>query len=99
MRQCTYSDNTHAPYVRGCSGDRGPFPSGSGWGCSDVRRQRGNAPDLYEEEDLQQHLARFYATIEKYLPGDRVLHLDGNADADTVHAGVLAAVEALRAEG
>ena len=63
------------------------------------RRHRGNLPDLYEEEDLQRRLARFYATIEQYLPGDRVLHLDGNADADPGHAGVLAAVEALRAEG
>lgn len=63
------------------------------------RRARGNVPDLFEEEDLQRRLATFYATIERYLPGDRLVHLDGNADADTVHAGVLAAVEALRAEG
>jgi dTMP kinase len=56
-------------------------------------------PDLFEEEDLQRRLARFYDTIEQFLPGDRVIHLDGNADAETVHSGVLAAVEALRAEG
>lgn len=63
------------------------------------RRARGGVPDLFEEEDLQRRLATFYATIERYLPGDRLVHLDGNADADAVHAGVLAAVEALRAEG
>ena len=67
--------------------------------ATERRRHRGNAPDLFEEEDLQRRLARFYDTIEQHLPGDRVLHLDGNADAETVHAGVLAAVEALRAEG
>lgn len=63
------------------------------------RRFRGNRPDLFEEEELQRRLARFYSTIEQCLPGDRVLHIDGDADADAVHAGVLAAVEALRAEG
>ena len=63
------------------------------------RRLRGNVPDLFEEEELQRRLARFYETIEQYLPGDRVLHLNGNIDADTVHAGLVAAVEALRAEG
>lgn len=63
------------------------------------RRGRGNVPDLYEEDDLQRRLAEFYATIEKHLPGDRVVHLDGNADADAVHVQVLAALEALRAEG
>jgi dTMP kinase len=67
--------------------------------ATERRRLRGNVPDLFEEDDLQRRLARFYDTIEQYLPGDRVLHLDGNADADTVHLGVLAAVEALRAEG
>jgi dTMP kinase len=63
------------------------------------RRARGNAPDLYEEDGLQRRLARFYETIERYLPGDRLLHVDGNPSADAVHAQVLAAVEALRAEG
>ncbi|MDB4930745.1 MAG: Thymidylate kinase [Myxococcaceae bacterium] len=67
--------------------------------ATERRRLRGNVPDLYEEDELQRRLARFYETIERYLPGDRVLHLDGNADADAVHAQVLAAVEALRAEG
>jgi dTMP kinase len=67
--------------------------------ATERRRHRGNVPDLFEEEELQRRLARFYDTIETLLPGDRVLHIDGNADADTVHASVLAAVEALRAEG
>lgn len=67
--------------------------------ATERRRLRGNAPDLFEEDELQRRLAGFYATIERYLPGDRVLHLDGNGDPEAVHAGVLAAVEALRAEG
>jgi dTMP kinase len=67
--------------------------------ATERRRVRGNVPDLYEEDDLQRRLARFYETIERYLPGDRVQHLDGNGSADAVHAQVLAAVEALRAEG
>lgn len=63
------------------------------------RRARGLTPDLFEEEDLQRQLAEFYATIERHLPGDRLVHLDGNLSPDAVHAGVLEAVEALRAEG
>lgn len=63
------------------------------------RRHRGLTPDLFEEEALQRQLAAFYATIERHLPGDRLLHIDGNGPADAVHAAVLAAMEALRAEG
>lgn len=63
------------------------------------RRSRAGRAEIYDDDALQQRLADFYRTIETHFPGDRVVHLDGDADVDTVHAAVLAAVEALRARG
>ena len=63
------------------------------------RRTRGFLPDLYEEQALQVQLAAFYRTIEQHLPGDRMVHVDGDRGPDAVAADILAAVEALRAEG
>lgn len=56
------------------------------------RHLRGGAPELFEEDALQRRLVAFYATIERHLPGDRVLHLDGAREPDAVHDAVLAAV-------
>jgi dTMP kinase len=64
------------------------------------RRQGRNAHrEIYDEQGLQRALAAFYADIETHFPEDRIVHVDATADVDTVAAHVLAAVDALRAEG
>lgn len=52
------------------------------------RRIRGGASELFEEAELQSRLAQAYLKAEWYLPGDRIVHVDGDADADTVTAAV-----------
>ncbi len=44
------------------------------------RRARGGAAELFDEADLQARLAAAYLRAEDLCPGDRILHLDGDAD-------------------
>jgi dTMP kinase len=48
------------------------------------RERRGAAEDLYEKVALQARLAKAYAHAEALVPGDRVVHIRGDGDIDTV---------------
>lgn len=63
------------------------------------RAARGGASELYDNELLQSRLSDFYTHIEEFFPGDTIVHVDGNLDADSVHCAVMAAVESLDALG
>lgn len=56
------------------------------------RRMRGGASDLYEEPDLQARLARAYLKAEDIVGADRLIHVDGNGDVDSVTAAVTKAL-------
>ncbi len=56
------------------------------------RASRGGAPELYEVAELQAKLAAAYLRAEDLVPGDRVVHLDGDADADAVTRALHAAL-------
>ncbi|HRI72558.1 MAG TPA: dTMP kinase [Polyangium sp.] len=56
------------------------------------RRMRGGASDLYEEPDLQARLARAYLKAEDLVGHDRLIHVDGNGDVDSVTAAVTKAL-------
>jgi dTMP kinase len=57
------------------------------------RRMRGGPAELYDEADLQARLADAYRHGEDLVPGDRVVHLDGDRDVDAVSAALVAALE------
>ncbi|MEZ4394803.1 MAG: dTMP kinase [Polyangiales bacterium] len=61
------------------------------------RTARAGRAEIYDDPALQSRLAGFYRDIERHFPNDRVVHVNGDADADAVHRAVLAAVEALDA--
>jgi dTMP kinase len=48
------------------------------------RERRGAAEDLYEKVALQARLAKAYAHAEALVPGDRVVHIRGDGDIETV---------------
>jgi dTMP kinase len=52
------------------------------------RRARGGAVELFEEEGLQARLAEAYQRAEDLVPGDRVIHVDGDRSPDDVAATV-----------
>jgi dTMP kinase len=56
------------------------------------RRARGGAVELYEESEVQARLAAAYLRAEELVPGDRVIHLDGDRDPDTVAAAMAEAL-------
>jgi dTMP kinase len=57
------------------------------------RRARGGAAEIFDDGDLQARLAAAYRRAEELVPGDRVVHVDGDRDADAVARSV---AEALR---
>jgi dTMP kinase len=58
------------------------------------RELRGEAAQLYEQNEMQRALAAFYRDLAKQMPGERILVLDGNGAVDDVEARVWTAYEA-----
>lgn len=56
------------------------------------RKMRGGASDLYEEPELQARLARAYLRAEEFVGEDRIIHVDGNGDVDSVTAAITTAL-------
>lgn len=63
------------------------------------RHARQGRPELYEDSELQARLASFYASLERYFPEERIVHVDGEGDIEAVHTRVVAEVDRLRALG
>lgn len=53
------------------------------------RAARGETAELFEKSELQRRLAWLYAQAERLLPGDRIVHVDGNRSPEKVAATVL----------
>jgi dTMP kinase len=56
--------------------------------ASERRVRRGDAAQLYDQNEMQRQLAAFYKKLAKHMPGDRVAVIDGNGTIDEVHARV-----------
>ena len=59
------------------------------------RLQRGEAAELFEVPELQQRLAAVYRDAKSLVPGDRLLHVDGEAGVAAVAEAIWSAVQAL----
>jgi dTMP kinase len=57
------------------------------------RRARGGAAELFDDAELQARLAEAYRRAEDFVPGDRVVHIDGDQDAATVQAAIAAVLD------
>jgi dTMP kinase len=55
------------------------------------RESRGEPAQLYEQNEVQRALAVFYRDLEKHIPGDRIVVVDGAGSVDDVHDRVHAA--------
>lgn len=56
------------------------------------RASRGGVVELFEDDPLQQKLARLYAKAEALVPGDVIHHVDGDQPLDAVQQAVRAAL-------
>lgn len=54
------------------------------------RLSRSSAKELFDDDDLQGRLARFYLEIDAHFPGERIAHVSADRDVDAVFADVLA---------
>lgn len=63
--------------------------------AAERRRARGSARELYEDTALQARLADAYRRAEELVPGDRVVHIDGDGDPASVTAAIAAALDPL----
>ncbi len=59
--------------------------------AADRRARRGEAPQLYDDSDLQRNLAAFYSGLAKLLPEDAIVSVDASGTVDEVHERVWAA--------
>lgn len=60
---------------------------------AETRRQmRGGPEEIFEQRALQERLADLYAHAERLVPGERVVHLQGDQSRERVRSAVLGAV-------
>ena len=53
------------------------------------RDERGEAAQLYEQNEVQRALAAFYKDLGRHMPGDRIVQVEAAGPADEVQARVL----------
>jgi len=56
--------------------------------AADRRASRGEAAQLYEQNEVQRALAVFYRELAAHMPEDRIVVVDGQGSVDDVHARV-----------
>jgi dTMP kinase len=56
------------------------------------RRARQSVVELYEVPSLQSKLAELYRDAERLVPGDRIIHIDGDASIEEVEAKIRTAL-------
>jgi dTMP kinase len=56
--------------------------------AADRRLHRGEAAQLYEQNEVQRALSAFYRDLAKHMPSDRIVVIDGGGSIDEVHARV-----------
>jgi dTMP kinase len=61
--------------------------------AAERREARGEAAQLYEQNEVQRALAAFYKDLAKHMPNDRVAIVDASGSVEEVHARIVAAYE------
>jgi pantoate--beta-alanine ligase/dTMP kinase len=61
--------------------------------AAERRESRGDAAQLYEQNEVQRALAAFYRDLARHMPGERVVVIDGMGTPQEVHERVFKAYE------
>ncbi|CAN5924782.1 dTMP kinase [soil metagenome] len=56
--------------------------------AADRRASRGEAAQLYEQNEVQRALAVFYRELASHMPDDRIVVVDGQGSVEDVHARI-----------
>jgi dTMP kinase len=52
------------------------------------REARGEAAQLYEQNEVQRALAAFYRDLSRHMPNDKIVHVDASGTIGDVHAQI-----------
>jgi dTMP kinase len=52
------------------------------------RSRRGDGAQLYDQNEVQRALARFYKELAEHMPGDRIVQVDGVGSVEDVHGRI-----------
>jgi len=63
-----------------------------------ARRQSRRSAEIYEDDELQAELSRFYVGIERHFAGERIVHVDSNREVGAVADALLGHAQAARSE-
>ena len=61
--------------------------------AAERRESRGEAAQLYEQNEVQRALVAFYKDLAKHMPRDRIALVDANGTRDEVHARIFGMYE------
>jgi dTMP kinase len=61
--------------------------------AAERRLMRGEAAQLYDQNEVQRALAEFYRDLDKHIPGDRIVVIDASGPIDEVHARIWSVYE------
>lgn len=64
--------------------------------AAERRRARGEASQLYEQNETQRALVLFYKDLERHMPHDRIVLVDGVGTVEQVHERIFEAYQAER---
>lgn len=67
-------------------------------GAASRRDARSGSPELYEIDEMQLELAKFYAKIDELFPNDTIRHVDANFGIEAVATAIWSEVMSLRGE-
>jgi dTMP kinase len=56
--------------------------------AAERRARRGDASQLFEQNEMQRELAAFYRHLPEHMPDDRIAMVDGSGTVEEVHARV-----------
>jgi dTMP kinase len=62
--------------------------------AAERRRHRGEAAQLYEQNEIQRALAAFYRDLKQHMPKDRIVVVDATGPVEAVHDRIWSAYEA-----
>jgi dTMP kinase len=61
--------------------------------AAERRLHRGEAAQLYEQNEVQRALAAFYRDLAKHMPDDRIVVIDGSGSVEDVHKRIWSVYE------
>ncbi len=61
--------------------------------AAERRLMRGEAAQLYDQNEVQRALAEFYRDLDKHIPGDRIAVIDASGPIEEVHSRIWSVYE------